>query len=93
MKTLLAKDAEFIIEAMQEAIFWAEYAPDYYKEKHNLKQDQENVEKAIEILKAKCKPKSCSTCKYLLRSYCELLDIEIMTIVNQSCTGHEERED
>ncbi len=40
----------FIIETLEVSIEWAEYAPEYFKEKHNLEKDKADVKKAIEIL-------------------------------------------
>jgi hypothetical protein len=40
----------FIIETLEESIAWAEYADDYFKQKHNLDIDKENVRKCVEIL-------------------------------------------
>lgn len=42
---------EFIIDTLETVIEWADYADDYFKKKHGLDQDRENVNKSIEILK------------------------------------------
>ena len=44
------EDVEFIKETLVYAIEWADYADDYFKEKHNLKQDKENIVKCMKIL-------------------------------------------
>lgn len=46
------KDVQFIIETLQEAIGWAEYAPSYFQEKHNLDRDQEAVLTSIKLLES-----------------------------------------
>lgn len=48
------EEIEFIKETLINAIEWADYAPDYFKEKHNLDKDKEDVKKAIKIIEA-CK--------------------------------------
>lgn len=45
------KDIDFIIDTLETAIEWAEYADDYFKKKHGLEKDKENVSKSIELLK------------------------------------------
>ena len=44
------EDVDFIKETLVNAIDWAEYADDYFKEKYGLDQDKENVEKSIKLL-------------------------------------------
>jgi len=56
------KDIIFIKETLTEAIGWADYADDYFKEKHNLKKDQEDVEECIKILDA-FEARSCHNCR------------------------------
>lgn len=41
---------EFIIDTLETAIEWADYADDYFKKKHGLEQDRENVKKSIDML-------------------------------------------
>ena len=50
-------EVEFIIETLEVAIDWSSYADDYFKEKHNLYKDKEDVKKSIEILR-NIKPKA-----------------------------------
>ena len=40
----------FIVETLEVMKDWTDYAPDYFKEKHNLSKDLEDVSKAIAIL-------------------------------------------
>jgi len=42
---------DFIIETLENAISWADYADAYFKDRHDFDKDQENVNKAIAILK------------------------------------------
>ena len=51
VETISIADIDFIIETLETAIEWAEYADDYFKEKHNLNKDKRMVDKAIKILK------------------------------------------
>jgi hypothetical protein len=62
---------EFIIEALEEAIGWAEYADDYFKEKHNLKRDQENVQKSISMLREalEVNTKDTKSCEWKQNEY------------------------
>ncbi|MHA1691825.1 MAG: hypothetical protein ACTSU7_09315 [Candidatus Heimdallarchaeaceae archaeon] len=43
-------EIEFIKESLLEAISWSDYANDYFKKKHNLQRDMDNVNHSIEIL-------------------------------------------
>ena len=44
------EETAFIKETLVEAIGWAEYADDYFKEKHNLDKDKRDIDKAFDIL-------------------------------------------
>lgn len=54
---------EFIKETLLKAIGWADYAPEYFKEKHNFEQDRINVELCILLLND-FENKTCSNCKW-----------------------------
>ena len=54
------QEIEFIIETLETSIEWSDYAGDYFKEKHNLKKDKEDVEKSIAILNKSLS--KCSVC-------------------------------
>lgn len=54
----------FVIDTLETAIEWAEYADDYFKKKHGLEQDKENASRSIELLKALKAPKTCDGCKH-----------------------------
>ena len=57
------EEKDFIIEALGEAIGWAEYAGDYFQQKHDLNTDKDNVEKSIRLLK---ESRNCYNCnKYI----------------------------
>lgn len=59
------EEAEFIIETLETAIDWAEYATPYFQEKHNLAKDKEDVQKAIKLLRAATlENKICENCKF-----------------------------
>jgi len=44
------KQIDFIISTLEEAIGWSEYTPEYFKAKHRLADDKEDVLEAIKIL-------------------------------------------
>ena len=45
------EEINFIIETLEDAISWADYADPYFQIKHNLLRDQRNVTNAIILLK------------------------------------------
>lgn len=57
------EEIAFIIETLQEVIEWAEYAPQYFQDKHGLQQDKNNVDKAIYSLR-NFESRTCENCKY-----------------------------
>lgn len=44
------EDIDFIIDSIEAAIDWAEYADPYFQAKHGLELDKNNVRKSIELL-------------------------------------------
>jgi len=46
------EEIEFIIETLEVAIEWSDYADDYFKEKHNLDKDKKDVKKSIALLRS-----------------------------------------
>ena len=55
------EEAEFIIETLETAIDWAEYATQYFQEKHNLAGDKEDVQKAIKLIR-ELENRTCDRC-------------------------------
>lgn len=62
------EQAKFIIETLETAIDWAEYATPYFQEKHNLAKGKEDVLKAIELLK-ELKSRTCDNCIHRVFHY------------------------
>jgi hypothetical protein len=60
---LSRQEVSFIKDALTEAIGWAEYASDYFQQKHDLSTDKENVEKSIKILD-ELESRTCETCAF-----------------------------
>jgi hypothetical protein len=47
---MTCEDIDFIIDSIETAIEWAEYADPYFQVKHGLESDKNNVRKSIELL-------------------------------------------
>jgi hypothetical protein len=47
---MTCEDIDFIIDSIETAIEWAEYADLYFQVKHGLESDKNNVRKSIELL-------------------------------------------
>lgn len=69
------EEIDFVIDTLETSIEWAEYADDYFKKKHGLEQDKENVLKSIELLKALQIPKTCHSCVFNENSFCMHCDV------------------
>lgn len=65
------EEKDFIIDTLEYAIEWAEYASDYFQKKHDLKTDRYNVKKSIKLLKQN---RTCENCIYRSNSgdFCSL---------------------
>ena len=57
------KEAVFLIETLETAIDWAEYATPYFQEKHNLNRDKEDVKNAIKLIR-EIESRTCENCKF-----------------------------
>lgn len=81
------EEIEFVIDTLETAIEWAEYADEYFQKKHGLAQDKENVSKSIELLKKLKEPKTCNSCNRWGNFY-----IDSSRICNlQVCGPHEKQ--
>lgn len=74
---MTSKDIDFIIDTIETAIEWAEYADPYFQAKHGLESDKNNVRKSIELLNVLKleQPKTCDGCQWnpmthLHHAYC-----------------------
>ena len=57
------EEAEFIIETLETAIDWAEYATPYFQTKHNLDVYKEDVKKAIKLMRD-FESRTCDSCLF-----------------------------
>lgn len=57
------EEAEFIVETLETAIEWAEYATLYFQMKHTLDVYKEDVQKAIKLMRD-FESITCENCKF-----------------------------
>jgi len=85
-------DKDFIIDTLECAIEWREYADDYFKKKHHLEKDKENVKKCIEILiREGNKCKVCNGSGFVHRTATDI-DLPCITCRPTARREYEEKE-
>lgn len=86
------EEIDFVIDTLETAIEWAEYADEYFQKKHGLAQDKENVLKSIEILKALKTPKTCENCALfdaddMICNHEDVPEFDVPLYINKSGCG------